>query len=235
MNQSEKQTSKQHSPYETYVKLTGIIMLVFGVFFVLLDLQAGINLFDAIDNFIAAYFDLIRNVSNQPGIAEMDLISDEQITQIEDLLYSIKEYVPVIITVFSMIIAFILQWIAYKINNLFGQQKRGFPPFRELNFPKGLLWVYLLMIIIIFFNIEPGSVLFLAIINIYALLSFLMIIQGFSFVFHYAYVRKIHVVVPILLLIVFLFINVLMVFVQILGIIDIGFSLKKRITDKYKK
>lgn len=235
MNPSEKQTNKQHSPYETYVKLTGIIMLVFGVFFVLLDVQAGVNLFDAIDNIIATYIDLIKNVSSQPGIAEMNLVSEEQISQLEAMMYSIKDYVPVIITVFSMIAAFILQWIAYKVNNMFGQQKKAFPPFRNLNFPKGLLWIYLLMIIVIFINLDGGSVLFLAVINIYALLSFFMVIQGFSFIFHFAYVRKIHVVVPILLLIVFLFINVLMVFVQILGIIDVGFSLKKRITDKYKK
>lgn len=235
MNYSKKPEVSKQTVYETYIKLTGIIMLAFAMFFIVINMTQGVNLFDAIDQSIAAYFDIIKSLAEQEAFAELALFSEDQIKILEEMMYDIKNYIPVIITILSMFIAFIFQWITYKIGNVIHNRNYRFPPFRELNFPKIILWIYLLMIIIMFFSNNQAGTVFHGIINVYSFLSFLMIIQGFSYIFHFAYVKKIHVVIPIILVFVFLFINILMVFVQIIGIIDIGFGLKKRVEKKAKK
>src|SRR5699024_6987261 len=107
-----------------------------------------------------------------------------------------------------------------------------------------VFWIYFLVIILSFFNTDTSTTMGIVIANSMVILTTLMILQGYSFIFHYADVKKWPKVIPFIIVIIsFLFTLLLMLFIlflfliplimmlviRLLGIIDLGFGLKKRV------
>src|SRR5699024_12092404 len=113
------------------------------------------------------------------------------------------------------------------------RENYSFPPFKQLNFPPAIIWLYLLALIVSFVGgADQGSTLGIVIVNAMALLSILLIIQGFSFIFFIADYKKIYIAVPILDVVVTLLIPFIFMFLIVLIVIlDLGISLKKRISE----
>src|SRR5699024_1386244 len=103
----------------------------------------------------------------------------------------------------------------------------------QLNFPPAIIWLYLLALIVSFVGgADQGSTLGIVIVIAMALLSILLIIQGFSFIFFIADYTKIHNAVPICFVVVTLLIPFIFILLnEITGIIDLGISLNKRISE----
>lgn len=104
-------------------------------------------------------------------------------------------------------------------------------PFRELVLPKSLLWYYLAVMVLLFFPIEHGSFLYVALLNLFQILQLLMTIQGFSFIFYWMHHKKMGRKGAIVIVVLSLFFPFLLHLVRILGIIDLGFDLRKRLND----
>lgn len=216
------------SSYETWAR--GTLGFIVGFLFIFLFTQfvLDVNWGKEIDLIIQESIEVSEQFTKQIGLGEQ---TDEQIQLVKDQLGMLKHIIPVVISIAAIIIAFITQWISYQIINRREDRRLNFPSFRQLKLPPALIWIYFLAIIVMLFESNTDSTLYIASYNIFLISGFFMILQGFSFIFFYAHNKWKSNVLPItsiVLAVIFPFF--ILYFIRILGIIDIGFGLKERIS-----
>ncbi len=141
--------------------------------------------------------------------------------------------VPSVFVMASCLMVFVIELISFPILRRFGFDVPRWKPFRELSLPKSFLWYYLIVLIaFLLFNPEQGTYWYSALLNLSFILQFFLIIQGLSFVYFFSYEKGIPKFVPILITV---FLPILLYIVRILGIIDLGFNLRKWVIEKSKK
>jgi len=217
------------SSYETWAR--GTIGFIIGMVLVILILQfvADVNIYNEMDVVIEDSIAMTKSIISQLGL-EQDV--ELQFDLIEEQMYAFKDLLPSSIALFSILFAFISQWVSYKIINRLDQKQLSFPPFKNFNFPNSLIWIYFFALIFSFVDLDPTSSLYLIVYNALTVSTVLIAIQGFSFVFFYAEHKKIHKAAPISIVIVSLLLPFIFLFlIRIIGIIDLGFSLKARLSN----
>lgn len=224
---------KQLKPYETWAR--GTVGFIVGIILVILLLQIvmNINIYTEMQTMIEESIDMTKKLLTQFGAGEGEL---KQLGPIEEQMRAFPDLLPSSIAVTSILIAFVSQWLSYKIMNRAENRQLFFPPFKQLNFPISIIWIYFLALIIMLATMNTTGSLYIATINIMALVTTLIAIQGYSFIFFYADHKKMHKAIPIVVTVVTLLIPFFFMFIiRILGIIDLGFSLKARLANEGKK
>ncbi|GAB3053885.1 YybS family protein [Virgibacillus ainsalahensis] len=218
------------SAYETWARGTFgfIIGLLFAFVFTQFIFQ--VNWIAELERLFTESMQMSTELLKQFGAAgqagEIQEIMQEYVSYLTELF-------PVMLAISAIVLAFISQWIAYKLINRIEKRNLYFPPFRKLQFPTALIWIYLAALIFSFIEMDSSSIFYLAAENAMVLTGLLMAIQGFSFIFFYAHHKKMSKAIPVLsIVLTLLFPIFLLYFVRILGIIDIGFRLRERMTDK---
>ncbi|WP_088036662.1 YybS family protein [Evansella clarkii] len=181
----------------------------------------------------------IQNVLRESVAASEDMLgfmgpqNEEAFEAAYQFITHLGYIAPVMFVMFGAGYAFVVQWIS----SLWMRKKSGyiterFPPFREWSFPKSFIWYYLLTFILIFTDPEEGTALFIATANLMPLLEAVMIIQGFAFIFFFFHKKGRSVAFPIIIMIISFLLPLLLTVVRILGIIDLGFDLRKRMNSQ---
>lgn len=160
--------------------------------------------------------------------------SPEQIEKTMVLLDQLVYLTPLMLVGVSIILAIVTVVFSTYILKRLGHDVKGLPPFREWKFPRSLLWYYLIVLIIAMIGVEEGSLFYVAIWNLFPLLEIILTIQGFSFIFYYCYEKKMSTALPVISVIIGIIITPMLNIVRILGIIDLGFDLRKRVTSLRK-
>ncbi|TFJ91990.1 YybS family protein [Lentibacillus salicampi] len=223
---------RKFSAYEVLAR--GTIGFVIGFVFVFVFSQYvfQVNLVNEIDNMIQQSLTTSQDLMNQLGMNEL---TEKQMTMITEQFGMLTELLPVFIAIASLLFAFVSQWVSYKVINRIDRQQLSFPPFRMLRFPVSLIWVYFFALIMTFFDLDPDGMLFLAVHNILMLTGILMTLQGFSFIFYYAYAKQMSKALPVASVLLTIFIPFIFFYlVRLLGIIDLGFSLRDRLLNDKK-
>ncbi|NSL52376.1 YybS family protein [Calidifontibacillus erzurumensis] len=142
----------------------------------------------------------------------------------------ISYVVPSVIVLISVLFTITTQFFAGQIFKRLKIDYQPFPPLRQWTFPKSLLWYYLIVSILIMFGITESedALLYSIILNLFLVLEIVMTIQGISFLFFYFYIKNKSLAIPVTITIVSFIIPFLMYIIRILGIIDLGFDLRKR-------
>jgi uncharacterized protein YybS (DUF2232 family) len=153
----------------------------------------------------------------------------EQIEQLEQLIEIIVYIIPTAIVMGSVLLAFITQLITSALLRRFRIDVPKWKPFRDWSFPKSFVWYYLAVIVLLMTDPEKGSALFVAGWNLFYLLEFILVIQGLSVIFYFFWKKNKSKAIPIVIVIFTFIIPVFLYVVRILGIIDLGFDLRKRI------
>ncbi len=197
---------------------------------VLVLLYAGSILILDIDP-INAMQDVMRQSTQQAEsmLGALGQEPSENLEIWEEMINQIGYLGPVLIVFTGVVYGLITQLAAHMVLQRIKVSVEPFPPLREWNFPRSLLWYYLITSIIFFIGTEEGTALYVVMWNLFPLLETAMALQGFTVVFYYCYVKSIHKVFPIILLISGLFLPFVLLLARILGIIDLGFQLKKRL------
>ncbi|SEO41901.1 Uncharacterized conserved protein YybS, DUF2232 family [Amphibacillus marinus] len=147
---------------------------------------------------------------------------------IEEQMLMILDLIPAILLIISIFVACVVQWLGYRTLRHVTKERFYFPRVRTFNLPKFTLWLFLVTMLIAYFEVSPiinGIVL-----NFSTLLGLLFSMQGISFVFHYVYMTrrsKWIAILSVVLSIIFLPIGLYLT--RILGIIDVGFMMRQRI------
>ena len=79
---------------------------------------------------------------------------------------------------------------------------------------------------------EKGTYWFWVISNLSFILQMLMVLQGVAFVFYLTHVKGYPKAVPIIVIVLMFLLPFILYIVRILGIIDLGFDLRKRLGEK---
>ncbi|PYZ96237.1 hypothetical protein CR205_17950 [Alteribacter lacisalsi] len=156
----------------------------------------------------------------------------DAVGQAMDIIDQLPLLTPALLILIGVSFAFTTQWLASVIMRKMKETVNTFPPLREWGFPKAFIWYFLLMILASFIEFEAGSTGDTVIQNLRPVLQTVMIIQGFALLFYFFHARKITVALPIMILLASLVFPIMLYIVLILGIIDLGFDLRKRLDSK---
>jgi len=220
---------QEKSPYEAWAQ--GTVGYVVGL---LLTYLISLWLFKinwieeirkTIDHSIANSVELLESVSGD--------VSQEQLEALESQFRNIPSMLPSIMGIMAISFAFITLWIGFKILNKQFREQHYFPPVKTLSFPRAIIWYYFIALLVTFIEFENGSIWGDAAQNVYVLTGALFTLQGFSFMFAYADIKGLSKKVPIIGVVISLLFSFLLLYpVRILGIIDLGFSLRERLAKK---
>lgn len=221
------------SAYETLGR--GTLGFIAGLLFIFIFSQVvfQVNLANEIDIMMNESLEMSQGILVDLGFPE---ITEADLALITDRLSMVKDLIPVGIAILSVILAFISQWLSYKLLNRIEKKELYFPIFRELKFPVAIVWVYFIALISMLMDLDPDSTMFLVANNVLSLVGILMVIQGFSFLFFITHQKRWPRAIPIVgvvitLVLPFLFTNL----IRIIGIIDIGFGIRDRYLKEKKK
>ncbi|PAV28469.1 hypothetical protein CIL05_16160 [Virgibacillus profundi] len=223
---------QKSSAYETWAR--GTLGFIAGLLFVFVfsQIMFDINWVDEFEQTVTESMEMSSSILEEIGVGEQ---TDELKEAWQGQIAVFKDLFPAGLVMIALVMAFISQWIGYKVVNRLEKKKYRFPPFRTLRFPTSIVWVYFFALVFSFFDIDQSSIFYTGINNLLVLTGLLMTIQGFSFIFFYAHHKKMSKVFPIIIVIVTLIFPMLLLYlVRILGIIDIGFGIRDRMTKKEK-
>ncbi|MBM7552181.1 YybS family protein [Thalassobacillus pellis] len=222
---------RKRSAYETWA--AGTVGFTLGIvsLFLITQLLFDINWIEEIRTLLDESFSMTEQMmKNFMGSSET---SDEQLQALREQIRQFPDIIPSLFAIMGIAMAFLSQWIGYKIINRIDQQNFHFTKFRNYKLPTAVLWYYFLGMIASWMFTESDNMIYIAGLNIFIVTGLLIALQGFAFIFYYAYVKKLSKAVPIIsVVITILFPGLLLYLIRILGIIDIGFSLRERIKGK---
>ena len=152
------------------------------------------------------------------------------IEQMQASILMMETLIPSVFVMMSFMMVFFIQLVSVPILKRFDISVSDWKPFRELELPKSILYYYLISLALsIFANPEVGSYLYAAVSNLVFVLQLFMVVQGISFVFFYSHAKGFAKSFPIVAVVLAFFLPFLLYLVRILGIIDLGFNLRKRL------
>lgn len=153
--------------------------------------------------------------------------------QFDTMMMMFETLMPSMFVMSSFIFVYLLQLINFPLLKRFGLKVTHWKSFRELSLPKSILWYYLITAILsLILKPETGSYLYLALWNLAYILQILLVIQGLSFVYFICHLRGMPKAVPIIITVLGLIQPMILYIIRILGIIDLGFDLRKRLQKK---
>ncbi|HAM79186.1 YybS family protein [Ornithinibacillus bavariensis] len=222
---------QEASPYETWAR--GTIGFVAGILFAFVFslMVLHINVIEEFNQQMDEIMALSKNILTEIGMGKE---VDQQFNLLEQQLAVYKQLVPFGVVAVSILLALVNQWVSYKFLNRQENKHLRFPKFRNLRFSTSIIWIYLLAVVVSVFQKDPNGTVFIAAQNIIMLVGLFLIIQGFSFIFFYAHQKNLSKAIPVIAIVVtVLFAPILITFIRLLGIIDIGFGLRDRMVKRH--
>ncbi|PEA06936.1 DUF2232 domain-containing protein [Bacillus cereus] len=157
-------------------------------------------------------------------------ISKEQkelLGQLNDVLQTLF---PSILVMVSVCFSWITVMISGSVLKKLKHDVAPWPKFKDIQLPKSIVWYYVIFILLAtFIKVEPTSYLHMVFSNLYVIFALLLVLQGLTFITFLAHRKGFTKGVPIISFIVCMFIPMLFPLVTILGIIDLGISLRSKI------
>lgn len=148
--------------------------------------------------------------------------------EVEEFIDGLIVIAPTLIIMIGVVFAFIVQMIATILLRRKSHDIERFPPLREWGFPKAFIWYYLITHLLILIGVEEGTMMFTVIANLTPILETVMVIQGFALLYFYFHQKRLKTVFPTILVVISFLFPFFLHIVRILGIIDLGFDLRKR-------
>jgi uncharacterized protein YybS (DUF2232 family) len=137
---------------------------------------------------------------------------------------------PTIFVITSFSIVFIIQLVSYPILKRFGIVVVLGEHFRNFKLSKSMIYYFLIALLTnLIIQPESGSYIHLALSNILFILLLLIVIQGLSFIWYFSYQKGLSKAVPTLITIAMFLMPLILYIVWILGIMDLGFDLRKKL------
>lgn len=217
---------KQKHPYETLAQGTMGYMIGFILLIFVVETFMGVSLMTEYRVVIQESLTQSGQLMEATGLE----VTEDTLAAIEQQMLIVLDLLPAILLVGSLIFALILQFLSYKMINMLDHQKYRFPSFYRFQLPKATIWLFLMVIILDLIDFGPDAFMTIVLMNVLLVFGLLFSLQGLSFMFYYLNYKKQSKVLGIVLMVIGLVILPVGLYVtRILGIIDIGFMLRKRL------
>ncbi|MDR7078786.1 uncharacterized protein YybS (DUF2232 family) [Neobacillus niacini] len=202
------------------------LIIIYVTSIVLFNVNMITEMLDMMRESLNTSADLLKNFGNAQN-------TEKAMEQFNNGLTLIKTLIPTLFVISSFFIVFIIQLVSFPIIKRFGVKVEKWKSFKEISLPKSLLYYFLLTLLLsMLMNPVEGTFWYMAIINMTYILQFLMVLQGYTFIFYYFDKKGISKAISITIAIVSFLIPIFLYIVGILGIIDLGFDLRKGFTKK---
>ena len=160
-------------------------------------------------------------------------VNEGQLAELKKAVNTIGMLLPTVLAMASLFSSWITILIANRVLKRLKYTAASWPKFRDIQIPKSIVWLYVVIILSAsFVKIEAGSYVEMMFLNLSTIFTFLLLFQGFSFLAFFTNAKGYTKAVPILIFVVGLFVPVLFPLMTILGIIDLGFSLRSKVQVK---
>ncbi|MGE7762045.1 YybS family protein [Peribacillus sp. NPDC097895] len=170
------------------------------------------------------------------SVGIMESFGQEPTEQVKKRLYEsidmLNTLMPSLFVLMSVIMVLLIFLAAHPIVKRFSEKTLKWPHFRDLRLPKSLLWYYLItMLLALFVNTDKNSFVYMAITNLFFILQFFILLQGYSLIFYIAHVKSWAKAIPVSILVVSLLLPlpIITTVIRFLGIIDLGFPFRETI------
>lgn len=200
----------------------------------ILQYAATVVLFNMniIEEFITTFQESI-NTSIKMLESMGQTVDEAVLEQFQNSVDLMETLMPSLFVMASFMIVFLIQLVCLPLLKRFGVKAHPWMPLRNMSLPKSLLWYYLLsMMASLFIQPEVGSYWHWALTNLVFILQFLMLVQGYTFIAYYSHAKGYPKAVLVVTIILSMILPIILYIVRILGIIDLGFDLRKRIEAK---
>lgn len=201
------------------------------ILFTLFLLALSLLLFDI--NFIDELANSLKEMARQ-SFALVETLGQEIPPETVDIIFQMISIgvtlIPTVLVIISALQVWLTMLITIPVLKRLGISVPAGQPFHELSFPKSLIWYFLLVSILSFIvPLQEGSFLSSVILNFLSIFQIVFSIQGISFMFYFAHLKEISRTIPVVVTVITLLNPLLLQIVQLLGIIDLGFDLRKRL------
>jgi uncharacterized protein YybS (DUF2232 family) len=215
---------REKSRYSILMGGTVIFSVSLVLLFVMTSVFANINMLTELQTAFEESMQTTEKVLGSLGQEP----SEQQMELLEQSFQTIQYLLPSFLVILGFILAFLTQWVSVPILKKMGYAIEKFPPLRNFRLPKSLLWYYLAVLVLSFLEMERGSFLYISVLNVSQILQLLMVVQGYAFLFYYFHQKSVGKWVPVLIVVLTLALPFFLQFIRILGIIDLGFDLRKQ-------
>jgi uncharacterized protein YybS (DUF2232 family) len=199
------------------------ILVIYGASIVFFKMNFIIEMIEMMQKSSKMSAELLKNFGDQEKLERV-------MKQSEQSLNFIKNLIPTLLVVTSFAVVFILQSVSFPLIRRFGIEVEKWKGFKNLSLPKSTIHYFLIILLVgMVFKPEEGTFGYLAIINLTWILIILIVIQGYLFLFFYLEQKGFSNTISITIAIISLLIPIFLYMIGILGIIDLGFDLRKKI------
>ncbi|WP_036691829.1 DUF2232 domain-containing protein [Paenibacillus tyrfis] len=149
----------------------------------------------------------------------------------DTLVQLMVQMLPLYMIGFSLFYVVISHWLARKVLVRSGESIPAFKPIKDWMLPKSFVWLYLLALILEMFVKDSRSMVFTVILNLLPLLMAAFAIQAIAFLFFVAHVKRWNKTLPIVGILL-LFLPPAYFMFSLLGVFDVAFPIRDRMTSK---
>ena len=159
--------------------------------------------------------------------------TEKVIQSMHESIETLNTLLPSLFVIASITMVLLIFLAANPILKRFSDKQLNWPRFQDLRLPKSLLWYYLItMLLALFVNMDDNGFVYMAITNLFFILQFFIMIQGYSLLFYISDVKGWAKAIPIVIVIVSLLMPIFAIIIRFLGIIDLGFPFRETIKKK---
>lgn len=150
----------------------------------------------------------------------------------ETLVQLMSQMLPLYMIGTSFFLVLITHWVARRLLNRNGEAIPAFKPVRDWMLPRSLVWYYMIALFMELFVKDTSSIFFTLLLNLLPLLTVVFAVQGIAFLFHVAHEKRWNKTMPIIGIIVLLFVPTAYFMFSLLGVFDVAFPIRERMTRK---
>ncbi|TDF94370.1 DUF2232 domain-containing protein [Paenibacillus piri] len=148
------------------------------------------------------------------------------------LVQLMSKMLPLYMIGSSLFIIVITHWLARKLLNRSGESIPAFKPIREWMLPRSFVWYYVIALFMEFFVRDPNSILYSLLLNLLPLLTAVFAIQAIAFLFYVAHTKNWSRALPVAGIIILLIFPPAYFMFSLLGVFDVAFPIRERMTRK---
>lgn len=201
--------------------LTAIVLLLFMISLLVLERGFSVSLINQFKSLLQSQYTLLGEQNMLPNLLSPD--------NVDAMIGAMMNLVPLALGMMALGIVICSHYVARRAVAYYGVQVKPFPQAKDWNLPRKLVFIYFVLYFIeLMMDVTSTSFFTIAILNIVPALSFAFTVQAIGLFFYLADHYKWPKVVPILIALPVLFIPLF----SLVGLLDVAFNLRKRITKK---
>lgn len=152
---------------------------------------------------------------------------------VAEVLFMFETVMPSILIISMFLVVLVFITILLPVLKRLGLDVPKFPAYRNMKFPKSILWYYMIVLLVtLFVELEKGTFSFMVFANAALILRLLLVLQGISFIHFYIHQKRwptwFAFVATVLAI-------PLQSITLILGIFDLGFNARSYVKEKNRK